>query len=461
MPEKITAGVVDRAPEIILEEDPSSSLEGIDEDSINTIADTGVSKEPVILQKNDRSLAEFERWYKNGRLIIDPEWQRGYVWDKRRASRLIESFLKDIPIPVVYLSQREDGKYEVIDGLQRLTSVFDFFNNSYKLSSLELFPELTNKYYKDLPDALQAKLQDATLRTFELAPQTPKSMMFAIFERLNTGGVALNEMEIRNCIFNGKLLQIVKELSENKDFIKAINTSTLSNRMMDRNLVLRFLAFYERHYTKCKQGLKKFLNTFCEEYRNINDGKSQEFRQKFNHSMKAASTIFGDEGFRLRKETSSRLGGWASRVNASVFQVLTVSFTDFPLEQLTRRRDAIEEAYIDLVSSPESKMWVDYAKTSTGDYARIDYLFSIWNQRLREAIGDCQANDPNRCFSAELKKQLYKDQDKTCAICKQKIPLLIDAEVDHIEHYWKGGKTIPENARLVHRHCNRTRSHEK
>ena len=71
-------------------------------------------------------------------MIVDPEWQRGYVWDKKRASKLIESFLKDVPVPVIYLSVREDGKYEIIDGLQRLTSVFKYFKNSYELSKLEL-----------------------------------------------------------------------------------------------------------------------------------------------------------------------------------------------------------------------------------------------------------------------------------------------------------------------------------
>src|SRR5439155_19975286 len=84
-------------------------------------------REGVIIEKNDRSLSEFHRWYMQGRLIIEPEWQRSYVWDKRRASKLIESFLVDIPVPVIYLAKNETSKYEVIDGVQRLTSIFDFF----------------------------------------------------------------------------------------------------------------------------------------------------------------------------------------------------------------------------------------------------------------------------------------------------------------------------------------------
>lgn len=441
-----------------IEEDAPQLLEGAEEapqDLTDDLQDAPSWE--VILNKNDRSLAELARWEETGRLIVDPEWQRGYVWDKKRASKLIESFLKDVPVPVIYLSVREDGKYEIIDGLQRLTSVFKYFKNSYELSTLELLPQLTGKKYKELPEQLQNKLQDTTLRTFELSAQTPKEMMFLIFERLNTGGVALNEMEIRNCIYSGKLMQLLIDLAQNEDFKTAINTSTISKRMDDRTLILRFLAFYERHYSKCRNGLKRFLNEFCSVYRNPQDDKIQDFKKKFNHAMKAAATIFGKESFRLRKETpNGGFGGWTSRINAAVFQTLSVSFLDYKFEQLQRRADSIREAYIDLVSDPQNTLWVQYTKTSTGDYSRIQYVFEIWNARLKEAIGDCKSNDPQRCFTSDLKTAMFRD-NPTCAICGQKINLCMDAELDHIEHYWKGGRTIPSNARLVHRYCNRAR----
>ena len=107
--------------------DENDNVEGMDEGELNP---TSPFKK-VILDKADRSLSELHRWYKSGRLIIDPEWQRNYVWDSARASKLIESFLLDIPVPVIYLAKNENGKYEVIDGLQRLTSVFNYLDNKY------------------------------------------------------------------------------------------------------------------------------------------------------------------------------------------------------------------------------------------------------------------------------------------------------------------------------------------
>jgi hypothetical protein len=94
------------------------------------------TKPTIKLDKNDRSLSEFHRLYTKGRIIVDPDWQRKYVWDRKRASRLVESLLIDLPVPVIYLAVNDEGKYEVIDGLQRLTSIFDFFENSHPLWDL-------------------------------------------------------------------------------------------------------------------------------------------------------------------------------------------------------------------------------------------------------------------------------------------------------------------------------------
>ena len=410
--------------------------------------------EGVVLEKNDRSLAEFHRWKQTGRLIVDPEWQRRYVWDKKKASKLIESFLKDIPVPVIYLAKNEEGKYEVIDGLQRLTSVFEFFDNTYALRTLELTPQYNGKFFRELSEADQHKVQDATLRTFELSPRTPKDLMFIIFERLNTGGIRLNDMEIRNCLYRGNLNDLIKELADDPDFKGCVNQRNLEKRMTDRTLVLRFLAFYERTHQKARQGLKRFINEFFDTYRNPAHEKLKEFKRQFKKAMKASLTIFGDKGFRLRRDIAKGGGEWASRANAAIFQVLSSSFTDYDLGQLTRRADAIFEEYMDMISIDEK--WVDCVRVATGDANRIEYAFETWRDRLRKAIGDERPNDSARAFSRSLKEEMFQ-QNNTCSICGQKITLLYDAALDHHKHYWRGGMTVPENARLAHRHCNAAR----
>ena len=144
------------------EETNIEDIESLDEGELNT---SKSSHKRFVLEKADRSLSELHRWYKSGRIYLDPEWQRNYVWDSSRASRLIESFLLDIPVPVVYFAKNESGKYEVIDGLQRLTSVFNFLDNKFKLQKLDILIEHKGKDYRSLPDEVQNKLQDAILRS--------------------------------------------------------------------------------------------------------------------------------------------------------------------------------------------------------------------------------------------------------------------------------------------------------
>jgi hypothetical protein len=378
------------------------------------------------------------------------------VWNDQRASRLLESFLIDIPVPVVYLARNTEGTFEVIDGLQRLTSAFRFFDGEYALSGLEILTGLNGKYFKDLDTQYQNKLSDVTLRAFELAPSTPKDLMFTIFERLNTGGTALNEMEIRNCLYRGSLNRQIRELSTLPEFRECINQKNIDRRMQDRALVLRFLGFYERHYSKATHGLKRFLNEFCDLYRDAKDEKLREFERAFHKAMKASFTIFGNTGFRLRQQQDSRgHGEWARKINAAVFQVVAVSFTEYDLGQLTRGADTVLEEYLDLLASDPK--WVDAVTKSTGSINNITYAFETWDKRLENVLSGLDRNDRKRSFSRQLKEEMFR-QSSTCVLCNQDIKLINDAAMDHDEHYWRGGRTVPENARLVHRLCNQKRS---
>lgn len=414
-------------------------------------------RQDAVLEKADRSLSELKRWYDDGDLIIDPEWQRNYVWNRVQASKLIESFLLKIPIPVVYLARTEEDRYEVIDGLQRLKSIFDFMDNSLKLSGLDFHTELNGKAYKDLESHIQRKIRNSTLPSFELASNTDGNLHFVVFERLNTGGTKLNEMEIRNCIFRGSLNDLIKDLSFNKDFITCVNQKTLAKRMGDRNLVLRFLAFYERTHHKYNGGLKIFLNEFIETYRNPADKKLDEYKSVFGKCMKASVTVFGDQAFRLKADIikgSSRQGEWSTRINMPIFQCISTSFAKYDIGQITRSADRIYEEYIDMISTDDR--WVDYVRRATTEPTRLTYVFNTWTERLSEVMKYYPPNDEQRVFSKNLKREMFS-QSNTCLLCNQEIKLLDDAALDHVKHYWRGGATVPENARLAHRRCNLSR----
>lgn len=421
--------------------------EGSDEGDLTLPANSG----PVQMNKNDRSIAEYYRWFKEKRIILDPDWQRGYLWDRSRASKLVESILMNIPIPVIYLAENEDHDYEVIDGVQRLTSLFKFLDNEFELRNLDNMKDLNGKQFQNLDKREQNRLRDETIRAFELSPGTSKELLFMIFERLNTGGVRLNEMEIRNCIYRGNLNNIIKKIADNQNFRECVNQKNLDKRMDDRSLVLRFLAFYERHYTKATSGLKSFLNEFFKLYRNPPQEKLSEFEKKFIHAMKASVTVFGNNGFRLRRTGPKGGGEWAPRINQTIFQVVAVSFTRFDLHQITLRSDAIMEEF--LAIQDEDQRWIDAVTKSTGDASNIEYSFTEWNKRIDLVMRGSEQLDGARIFTRKLKEELWNNW-KYCSICNNEIKTINDSALDHDIHYWRGGKTVPDNARLVHRLCN-------
>jgi hypothetical protein len=359
----------------------------------------------------------------------------------------------DFPIPFIYLAKSSGGNYQVIDGVQRLTSVFRYFDNEFSLTGLQIREDLKGKKFRDLDVSDQRKLEDFTIPSFELGENTPDDMLFLIFERLNTGGIKLNEMEIRNFIYRGKLNELIKSIAKNDDFLHCINRRNLERRMEDRALVLRFLAFYMTPHDRATQGLKAFLNRFLENFRNPSVAQLKEFDAKFRQAMRSCVTVFGNEGFRLRRDDRKGGGEWASKPNASIFQVVSTSFARYEHSQITQKRDQIFEEYLDILTDTR---WVDSVTKSTGDQGSLRYAFDEWHKRLSHIMDTSSPLDGQRIFSVSLKKELFL-QDNTCQICGNRIKSMLDASLDHEIHYWRGGRTVPSNARLVHRSCNLTR----
>lgn len=430
-------------------QDTPGNQDEVDESDEGDLIVSGGSKK-VVMEPKDITIFQYKRWFDNARLNLNPDWQRAYVWHGKRPSMLIESLLMQIPIPVIFLAKTSDETYEVIDGVQRLTTAFNFVDNKFALSGMSVFTDYNGKRFKELPQQARSQIEDAAITAFILSENTSQDMLFTIFERINTGGVSLNEMEIRNCIFRGSLNDRIRQLTKNKDFLEALNMRNIGVRMLDRSLVLRFLAFYEQGHEKASSGLKAFLNRFFDAHRNASDKLLDEYEERFKKAMRSAVSVFGSHAFRLRRGDSRSGGDWTPRANATIFQVVATSLARYEHHDIVRNADAINEAYLDLLSDPR---WIDAVSKATGDFQNIRYAFEGWGSRLEAVMASAKGLDPLRLFSIALKEEMY-EANKTCAICGQKISTLNDAAVDHLEQYWLGGRTIPTNARLAHRTCN-------
>lgn len=411
----------------------------------------------------DSDIDGLYRQYKKGRLIIQPNFQRKYVWDSKKASSLIESILIKVPIPTIYLAATKEGKINVIDGQQRLTSIFSFLDGSFPdgkkfvLSKLQVLNELSGKSFAELDDINQNKILDYTIRTVTFAADSDPDLQYEIFSRLNTGSVALNSQELRNCVYRGPFNDFIKELAADTNFLSLLGLSSPHKRMTDVELVLRFISFYKYSYINYKSPIKKFLNGTMRNLTSINDNEKKEIKEAFKKAVSNLTSLLGQNSFRRFKSGNNNDYVWEkTRINAALYDVLMDTMARIDPTVLMRHLDAIKEAYIDLMVSNQD--FIDSIMINTSDTPVVNKRFTIFRATINSIIKDDRAD--TRCFSYALKKSLF-DRDPTCAICNQHISSIDDAAVDHIEQYWMGGKTIPENARLTHRYCNLCRARKE
>jgi len=415
----------------------------------------------ILTQSSDPEIKSLYDKWKRGKLILQPDFQRKYVWDNKKASKLIESALMFIPLPIFYFAEESNGQQSVIDGQQRLTAFFSYLDGAFpdgktfKLTGLTAFPEFNRKKFSDLDEEIQDKIQDFTVRTITILKGSDPDLKFEIFERLNTGSVPLNDMEIRNCVYRGSYLAVLKELASDTEFLKLMGLDGPEKRMKDVEFVLRFAAFYHETYLKYKPSMKQFFNRDMEKYQSISERDAKELKNAFKNSVAITNSLFGENVFkRFYLGTADDPNGkWEQkRFNASLYDVYMGIFYDKDKNQVYQALDAIREGIIDLMISDSE--FIDSILIGTSEQERVKKRFDIMRKTVEDILAKYRKQ--HRCFSIELKQQLF-EENPTCAICGQRIQHIDDAAVDHIEQYWTGGKTIPENARLTHRYCNMAR----
>lgn len=416
------------------------------------------SRRTVYTEKGDPEVESLYGKYKRGKLVLQPDFQRHFVWDATKSSRLIESALLDIPLPVIYLSEEKDGKEYVIDGQQRLTAFFSFIDGrfpsgrDFALSGLKVFTELNGKPFKQLREEQQEQVRYCKIRTITFRKESEGDLKFEIFERLNTGAVSLNDQELRNCIYRGPYNELLKELAQDTNFMYLLGLKKPDTRMKDVELILRFAAFYHSTYLKYKPPMRRFLNTDMEDFQLISATKATELQSALKNSVAIIRSLLDTHAFKrfYKGDEKNPNGYWEpKKFNASLYDVLMYSFARENKNKVYQNLDSVREALICLMTDDQE--FIDSIELSTSSVQAVTKRFDKWRLTLQDIVGIAQ-KEP-RCFSLKLKQELY-DNDQTCSICGQRIQKIDDAAIDHIEQYWAGGRTIPENARLTHRYCN-------
>lgn len=293
----------------------------------------------------------FDQW-KNKQLII-PEFQRNYVWDQVRASKLIESFLLGLPVPGVFLyKERDSAQYLVIDGNQRINTIVSFIKGIFKEKKFKLkgvSTEWEGKTFDDLNDKDTFKLSTSVMRATIIQQINPedKSSIYHIFERLNTGGMNLNAMEVRMCIAEGTFTTFLRELNKDEDWRILITKPNEDSRIRDIEWILRILALHDKgdFYEKPMKG---FINDYIEANRDQDAEWIEKKRRLFITAVQKARKL-SDKPFHLK-----------GKLNYAVMDSILVGLMDSSIDDPGK----LVAAYKELVADEE---FLDAVAISTSD----------------------------------------------------------------------------------------------
>lgn len=303
----------------------------------------------------------------NKTIKLDPDYQRRHRWEDDTSSRLIESLILNIPIPVIFISQDVDvddepvesstSRYTVIDGQQRLTAIYNFMKNKLALTGLETLSELNGSYYRDLPPFLTRRLEERTIRCLRIDSTVDPQVKFDIFERLNTGSVKLESQELRNATVRGPFNNKLKELAKFTIFRQLIQVdenkpeeNTKVRKMEDVELALRFFALRYEGVGKIKKGFKDFLTISLQEFNKLPEERIDSLCREFKAYIEFIFNTLGPQAFsKWRKDGSSMKK--MSNFNAAVFDAVAVglaqTYTTTQLktqsEQITRKLSRYQE----------------------------------------------------------------------------------------------------------------------
>lgn len=390
--------------------------------------------------------------YLKKKLDIRPEFQRYDVWTNKKKSLLIESVLLGLPIPIVYFAQEPDETSIVVDGQQRLLALFQFYEGALTLTGLRHATDLEGKRFGQLPDKLQDRITKFQLTVVEILKESDPEIRFDLFERLNTGATQLNDQELRNSVYRGSYNEFLKTLATDTDYRKLLGLKDYHKRMVDVELVLRFMAFHNQTYLKHPdKKTNQFLNDQMKLGKSYTEKELPKHKDAFRQAVGLSTTVLGKEAFKAFKvgTENDHEGMWERRSNKALMDVQLYGFATRKKGEIVKHADAVREMAIVLMSTNEA--FVDLISHTISEKKRVERRFKTWLDALDGVLKGAEQGPRN--FDGKVRDDLFAKNPR-CARCGQKIQLLDDAAVDHAEPYSKGGKTKRANAQLMHRYCN-------
>lgn len=369
-----------RQPERSAEEEVTEGLnpedvEGLDSDE-NSWGDYPI--DDILIRQESRTVYDVVRRINEKTYVMDPEFQRDFIWPKDKQSKLIESVTMRIPLPVFYMAEDDDGQMVVVDGLQRLSTFQNFLNDELRLK-LPDRNELNGRLFSELSPKLQNRVEDCNLIFYNIDSRVPERARLDIFERVN-GGVALTRQQMRNCLFMGEATRFLKREAETELFEKATGRSLKRETMRDREFVNRFCAFQLLELDEYRGDMDEYLANVLRRMNMMDSEQLASLSTEFRRGLKNNLTLFEDHAFRK----SIRSGDRRSPLNASLWDVMSTGLSLYPNKYVRKSAQSLRDAVQELLLDEDFETAITYGPN---DAIKVRYRFKRAKDVFQEVLG--------------------------------------------------------------------------
>ncbi len=339
----------------------------------------------INIKSKTMSLDNIIKRIRESEIDMAPDFQRkGNLWTLDKQSRLIESMLIKLPLPAFYFDGTVDEKWLVVDGLQRLSAIKNFVvDEKLRLQGLEFLDNIKGCTFSELPRNYRRMIEETEIVAYIINPGTPADVKFNIFKRINTGGLVLEPQEIRHALNQGIPSTFVANLANLTSFKEATQNVIVPERMLDREFVTRFLAFYLNGYNNYKPDLDTFMTSSMAQLNTKTPEELKGIMESFDNAMNLAKIIFDKWAFRKIFSTKER----RKPINKALFEVWSVVLAKLTKEEQKRsilRKDVIFHNFIQLMNTDET--FVAAITSATGDRGRVSYRYNMIHEILQNSI---------------------------------------------------------------------------
>lgn len=337
----------------------------------------GYPLDELAIRDERRTTSDVVRRIKNDRFVLDPDFQRGFVWDKDKQSRLIESILLRIPLPVFYVAEDNEGRLIVVDGRQRLTTLLDFLDNKLALQ-LKDRPELDGKRFDRLDVRLQNRVEDCQLLFYIIDRSVPERARLDIFERVN-GGEVLTRQQMRNAINNGLATALLRDEAETALFQGATGGSLNARKMQDREMINRFCSFLLLDLDTYRGDMDEWLAKGLDIMNKATLEDLDLLRSRFRLAMKNNHVVFDRQAFRKHTSQNQR----RSVLNASLFDVMSTGLARYSESRVQEKAEVLRQRFFELMENNEFIKAITYGPNGPG---QVRTRFRIANAMFNEVF---------------------------------------------------------------------------